>query len=271
MTQSEAKSPIQVIERMMKLLDILAQGSDTVSLKRLAHTTGLHPSTAHRILAAMTASGFVERGEAGSYRLGMRLLELGNLVKSRISIRETAMPAMLRLHEATGESVNLGIRQGDEIVYVERTSSGRSAVRVVHIVGSRAPLHTAATGKLFLAEDGPQQLRDYAKRTGLPGSTPNSLTSLPLLEKDLDRVRRHGYAFDNEEVEIGVRCIAAGIRDDTRVLVAGLSLSTPSERFNPDWAPLVRQSADEVSRRIGYLPQSPPHTHSGGSIAAVKR
>lgn len=255
MTQSEAKSPIQVIQRMMTLIDALARFPDAVSLKLLAQQSGLHPSTAHRILGAMVASGFVERVDTGSYRLGIRLLELGNLVKSRISVRDSAMPAMLKLHELTGESVNLGMRQDDEIIYVERTSSGRSAVRVVHIVGARAPLHTTATGKLFLSEDGAQKVQEYAKRTGLPGSTPNSLTTLPSLEKEMDRVRRHGYAFDNEEVELGVRCIAAGIRDDSGELVAGLSLSTPAERFNPDWAPLVRRTAEEISAAIGYVPQ----------------
>ena len=125
----EAKTSIQVIERMMKLLDVLAQHADPVPLKQLALETGLHPSTAHRILGAMTHSGFVERADAGIYRLGIRLLELGSIVKSRISLRETAMPYMLKLHAATGESVNLGVRAGDEIVYVERTSSGRSSVR----------------------------------------------------------------------------------------------------------------------------------------------
>jgi DNA-binding IclR family transcriptional regulator len=239
---------------MMSLLDALARAPDPVSLKQLAQQTGLHPSTAHRILSAMTAAGFAARADPGTYRLGIRLLELGNIVKSRISIRETAMPAMLRLHEVTGESINLGMRQDDEIVYVERTSSGRSAVRVVHIVGARAPLHTTATGKLFLADAGPQNVRDYARRTGLPGSTPSSITALPALEKELDKVRRHGYAFDNEEVEQGVRCIAAGIRDDSGELVAGLSLSTPAERFNADWAPVVRRTADEISLALGYTP-----------------
>ena len=253
-TQEPAKSPIQVIERMMKLLDVLALHPDPVPLKQLAAETGLHPSTAHRILGAMTGSGFVERSDAGAYRLGIRLLELGSLVKSRISLRETAMAAMLRLHATTGESVNLGIRAGDEIVYVERTSSGRSSVRVVHIVGARAPLHTTATGKLFLVEDGPQKVKEYARRTSLPGTTPTSITTLSALEKDLDKVRRHGVAYDMDEVENGVRCIAAGIRDDSGELVAGLSLSTPSERFNPDWAPLIRQTADEISSALGYLP-----------------
>ena len=250
---AEAKNPIQVIERMMKLLDALAEHADPVPLKQLALDTGLHPSTAHRILGAMTQSGFVDRTDAGIYRLGIRLLELGSLVKSRISLRDTAMPAMLRLHAATGESVNLGIRAGDEIVYVERTSSGRSSVRVVHIVGARAPLHTTATGKLFLVEDGIDKVRDYAKRTGLPPSTPESLTTMPALEKELDKVRRHAVAFALDEVEAGVRCIAAGIRDDSGELIAGLSLSTPSERFNPDWAPLVRETANEISRSLGYI------------------
>jgi len=251
---TDGKNPIQVIDRMMKLLDVLAQHPDPVPLKQLALETGLHPSTAHRILGAMTQSGFVDRSEAGIYRLGIRLLELGSLVKSRISLRDTAMPLMLKLHAATGESVNLGIRAGDEIVYVERTSSGRSSVRVVHIVGARAPLHTTATGKLFLVEDGLDRIRDYARRTGLPPSTPASITTLPALEKELDRVRRHGVAFDLDEVEAGVRCIAAGIRNDGGELVAGLSLSTPSERFNPDWAPLVRETADEISCLLGYTP-----------------
>lgn len=238
----------------MKLLDVLSQHPDPVPLKQIALETGLHPSTAHRILGSMAQAGFVERSDAGVYRLGIRLLELGSLVKSRISLRETAMIAMLQLHATTGESVNLGIRDQDEIVYVERTSSGRSAVRVVHIVGARAPLHTTATGKLFLAQDGQAKVRDYAHRTGLPASTPASITTLPALEKELDRVRRHGVAYDMDEVETGVRCIAAGIHDDSGELVAGLSLSTPAERFNQDWAPVVRSTADEISRALGYLP-----------------
>ncbi len=256
-------SSIQVIERMMNLLDTLAKHPDPIALKQLAAETGLHPSTAHRILAAMTARGFVERVDAGVYRLGIRLLQLGNVVKSRISVRETAVDAMQKLHLATGESVNLGMRDGDDIVYVERTSSGRSAVRVVHIVGARAPLHTTATGKLFLAEESASRVAEYARRTGLPPSTPASITTLPALEKELERVRRHGVAYDMDEVENGVRCIAAGIRDDSGELVAGLSLSTPAERFNPDWAPLVRDTAEEISSTLGYLKlDNPPSARS---------
>jgi len=237
----------------MKLLDVLSYYHDPVSLKQLSLETGLHPSTAHRILAAMAASGFVERAEPGTYRLGIRLLELGNVVKSRINIRDSAMPQMEALHGKIGESINLGVRQGDEIVYVERTSSGRSSVRVVHLVGARAPLHVTAAGKLYLAEDKKDDLRDYARRTGLPGLTQNSITSLPALEKEIERVRRHGVAYDNEEIEQGLRCVAAPVRDDTGDLVAGLSVSAPADRYNADWIPLLRATADTISAAIGYV------------------
>jgi DNA-binding IclR family transcriptional regulator len=255
-TVPEARSGIQVIERMMKLLDVLSYHPDPVSLKQLALETGLHPSTAHRILAAMATSGFAERADPGTYRLGIRLLELGNVVKSRINIRAAAMPLMQRLHRQLGESVNLGVRQGDEIVYVERTSSGRSSVRVVHLVGARAPLHVTAVGKLYLAEDGPQKLRDYVKRTGLPGYTPTSLTTLAALEREIERARRHGVAFDNEEIEQGLRCIAAPVRDDTGELVAGLSVSAPADRHSPDWTDMVKEAANAISLAIGYTPPS---------------
>ena len=253
MPKSEPKSPIQVIDRMMKLLDVLSYYHDPVSLKQLAMETGLHPSTAHRILAAMAQSGFVERAEPGTYRLGIRLLELGNVVKSRINIRDSAMPLMKQLHQKIGESVNLGVRQGDEVVYVERTSSGRSTLRVVHLVGARAPLHVTAVGKLYLVEEGPLLVKEYAKRTGLPGYTPTSITKLPVLEKELARVRRDGVAFDNEEIEQGLRCIAAPIRDDSGELVAGLSVSAPADRHNPDWSAMVRATADAISTAIGYV------------------
>lgn len=249
---TDAKGGIQVIERMMTLLDALSHCESTVGLKQLALETGLHPSTAHRILAAMANAGFVERQGAGNYRLGIRLLELGNLVKARLDIREAALPQMELLHQQLGESVNLGIRQGDEIVYIERTSSGRSTVRAVHLVGARAPLHVTAVGKLFLADEPAGTVADYARRTGLPGLTANSLTTQAALEKELRTVRLQGVAFDNEEIEPGLRCIAAPVHDDTGMLVAGLSVSAPAERHKPEWATLVRQAAARISAALGY-------------------
>jgi DNA-binding IclR family transcriptional regulator len=252
--RDEQKNPIQVIERMTRLLEVLAQHPEPLGLKQIAQYTKLHPSTAHRILSAMSADRMVDRVEPGSYRLGMRLLELGNLVKSRISVRELALPVMRELHAQTGETVNLSVRHDDEIVYVERTSSGRSAMRVVHVVGTRAPLHVTAAGKLFLLEEGFARLRDYAKRTGLAPQTKNTLSNIPLLERELERLQRQGWATDNEEAEIGVRCVAAGIRDDLGQLVAALSLSTPADRMKVQWGPLVKEAAERIAHSIGHRP-----------------
>ncbi|MFY9315870.1 MAG: IclR family transcriptional regulator [Burkholderiales bacterium] len=250
--KDEQKNPIQVIARMMKLLDVLAGHPEPLGLKQVAQYTGLHPSTAHRILSAMAADRLVDRIEPGSYRLGMRLLELGNLVKSRINVREMALPVMRELHAQTGETVNLSVRHDDEIVYVERTSSGRSAMRVVHVIGARAPLHITAAGKLFLLEEGFARLREYAKRTGLSAHTKNTLTSLPVLERELERIQRQGWATDAEEAEIGVRCVAAAVRDDAGHLIAALSISSPADRMKPTWGPLVKESAERIGHAIGH-------------------
>jgi DNA-binding IclR family transcriptional regulator len=161
---------------------------------------------------------------------------------------------MRELHAQTGETANLSVRHGDEIVYVERTSSGRSAMRVVHVIGARAPLHVTAAGKLFLLEEGFARLRDYAKRTGLAAHTRNTLSNLQVLERELERIQRQGWATDNEEAELGVRCVAAGIRDDGGNLVAALSLSTPADRMKVQWGPLVKETAERISRTIGHRP-----------------
>lgn len=251
------KTTIQVIERMMNLLDALAAHSDPVSLKELARATGLHPSTAHRILNDMVVGRFVDRGEqAGSYRLGMRLLELGNLVKGRLSVREAAIEPMRELHRKTGQTVNLSVRQGDEIVYVERSYSERSGMQVVRAIGGRAPLHLTSSGKLFLAHEDPRVVRSYATRTGLAGHTRNSITELSKLERELSLVRARGYARDNEELEPGVRCIAAAVRDDSGKIIAGLSVSAPSERMQDEWIEELRSTASRISARLGHSSQS---------------
>jgi IclR family KDG regulon transcriptional repressor len=248
----DGKTAIQVIERLVSLLDALAAQPDSVSLKELSLRTGLHPSTAHRILNDLVTSRFVDRSEPGAYQLGMRLLELGNLVKARLNVRDAAMGPMRELHRATGQPVNLSIRQGDEIVYIERAVSERSGMQVVRAVGGRAPLHLTSVGKLFLAVDELRNVRAYATRTGLAGHTRNSLTDIVRLERELALVRARGYARDNEELELGVRCIAAGIRDDSGRLVAGLSISAPADFVQDDWIDQLCRTAGQISSALGH-------------------
>ncbi|KDC94840.1 transcriptional regulator, IclR family, C-terminal domain protein [Bordetella bronchiseptica MBORD675] len=243
-----------MIDRAMRLLDALAAQPEPVTLKELSATTGLHASTAHRILNDLVVGRYVERVDNGLYQLGMRLLELGSLVKGRLNVREAAIGAMRSLHKQTGQTINLSVQQGDEIVYIDRAWSERSGMQVVRAIGGRAPLHLTSTGKLFLSTYDTRLVRAYALRTGLAGHTRNSLTELDRLERELALVRRHGYARDNEELELGVRCIAAGIYDDTGKLVAGLSISAPAERLQDEWIRLLVDAAASISEALGYEP-----------------
>ncbi|WP_295637560.1 IclR family transcriptional regulator [uncultured Methylibium sp.] len=253
MKRTEGQTPtIQVMERMFSLLNVLAAHPDPVSLKHVSEQTGLHPSTAHRILNDLAIGRFVDRPEAGSYRLGMRLLELGNLVKARLDVRDAALGPMRELHKLTHQPVNLSMRQGDEIVYIERTYSERSGMQVVRAVGGRAPLHLTSVGKLFLAHDDAPRVRAYATRTGLAGHTRNSITDLAVLERELAKVLQYGSARDNEELELGVRCMAAGIFDDQSKLIAGLSISAPADRLEEAWLERLRATAAQISSALGH-------------------
>ena len=243
---------IQVIERIFTLMDVLASREEAISLKEISEKTGLHPSTAHRILNDLTLGRYVDRPEAGSYRLGMRLLELGNLVKGRLNVRDAALAPMRELHRLIQQPVNLSVRQGDEIVYIERAYSERSGMQVVRAIGARAPLHLTSVGKLFLAADDLNRVRSYATRTGLIGHTRNSITQLPVLERELQKVRQQGVARDNEELELGVRCMASGIYDDQGKLLAGLSISAPADRLDEQWLLKLQEATRDISHSLGH-------------------
>lgn len=256
-TGAASATGVQVFDRADTLLALLAAQHAPVNLKTLANESDLHVSTVHRILGALAAIGLVEHQPGGLYRLGLRWLEYGNLVRERLEVRDVARPFIERLHNTIGEPVNLAIRDGDEIIYLDRASANASRIRVVYRVGSRAPLHLTSLGKLFLAEDTPEEVADYATRTGLPGNTEHSLTKLNTLIKALKDVQKSGIAFDNEEAELGLRCVAAPVRDDQGKLVAAISVSSPTERFGENeaaWVPALRQCAQAVSHALGARP-----------------
>ena len=245
------KNSIQVINRMSSLLDAIARYPEPVSLKVLAAETGLHSSTAFRILDSMLSNGFIERDAAGKYQLGRKLLSLGSRVNAQSDVRQAALPVMARLRDALGESVNLTIREGDEVVYIEKATPNRM-MHVQQLVGSRAPLHVTAVGKLMLAMGGEEECRGYAMRTNLPAYTRNTINDLPALLREAERLRSQGYAYDDEEAEIGVGCIGTLIYDASGNIIAGLSISAPIERRQASWANNLLQAAREISAEFGY-------------------
>lgn len=243
-------SSIQVIDRSASLLDVLGHYEDPVSLKILSADTGLHPSTAFRILGALMEAGFVEKDAAGHYMLGKKLVRLAGKVKRSVGLREQALDIMEALRDAIGETVNLTVREGDEVIYIERVISNRM-MRVEQVIGSRAPLHVTAVGKLMLAELGDHFIRAYAERTGLKPYTAHTFTTVQDLLNAVQQAHAQGFAYDNEEAEEGVGCIGVLIYDSTNSAVAGLSISAPIERRKDEWVELVKDAGKTVSERLG--------------------
>jgi DNA-binding IclR family transcriptional regulator len=157
---------------------------------------------------------------------------------------------MEALRDGIGETVNLTVRQGDEVVYLDRALPERM-MRVEQRIGSRAPLHVTAVGKLMLGEAGEAACRDYARRTGLPGYTRYSFTDEEELVQHVSGCLRAGFAYDDEEAETGVGCIGVLVHDDAGNIVAGLSISAPIERRREEWVELLKQSARELELRLG--------------------
>ena len=242
-------SSIQVIDRCANLLDAIGQYDEPVSLKILAADTGLHPSTAFRILGALIDVRFVEKDSAGFYVLGKKLVNLAGKVPRGIDLREEALDIMESLRDAIGETVNLTVREGDEVIYIERVTPKRM-MRVEQVIGSRAPLHVTAVGKLMLGELGDHFIRAYAKRTGLKRYTPHTITTAKDLLNIVHHAQAEGVAYDNEEAEEGVGCIGVLIYDDRKSVLAGLSISAPIERRKAEWVKLIKEAGKKISERL---------------------
>jgi DNA-binding IclR family transcriptional regulator len=247
----EGSNSIQVIERLSRILDSIAGHEDAPSLKMISAEAGLHPSTAFRILSSLCEHGLVERTARGNYQLGIKLMQLGSRVGARVDMRKIALPLMENLRDHLGETVNLTVREGDEVVYIERSLAKRM-IRVEQVIGSRAPLHVTAVGKMMLGDLGEAACRSYAKRSKLPAYTINTHTKIPALLQDCINAANRGYALDNEEAELGVGCIGTLVRDAGGHVVAGLSVSSPIDRRREEWIEQVMKTGRELSKQLGY-------------------
>lgn len=253
MPDATQSNHIQVIDRAAALLDAIARYPEPVSLKILAAETGLHASTAHRILASLIQNRFVEKDNGGRYRLGLRLLQLGVRLHADVDVRAIARPLMEDLRDRLGETLNLTIREGDAVVYIEKVTPNR-LIHVQQLVGSRAPLHVTAVGKLMLGAAGEEAIRAYARRTNLPAYTRNTITRVDDLIAACRAALVQGYALDDAEAEPDVGCIGVLLHDSTGKVSAGLSVSAPIERRRLDWAKDLMEAAETISARLGYRP-----------------
>lgn len=253
MKDSKPESGIQVIDRAAQLLDAIARYSKPVKLKVLSADTNLHPSTAHRILHSLIDNRFVDRDANGEYQLGQRLKQLSNRLHTDVDLRAVAQPYMVKLRDKLGETINLTIREGDVVIYFEKVTPNRM-MHVQQVVGSRAPLHVTAVGKLILGMGGEDEIRSYARRTNLPAYTRNTFSSLDSLTQECLTSVRQGYALDNEEAEIDVGCIGVLLHDRTGSITAGLSLSAPIDRRKNEWITDLVEAGKSISAQLGYSP-----------------
>lgn len=257
-TGKEKVKQVQVLERSQRILRTLAESTLPVSLHELAERTEIHMSTVHRLLWNMAQNGFVERGANGRWRLGLTFLEYGSLVRDRMDIRERAIGAMQQLFERTGQTINLSIRRGDSIMYIEHVYAPGTGIRLARRIGAMAPLHCTSGGKLFLTGMTPEEVSAYISRTGLAPRTPQSISTPERLIMEINRVKELGWADDKEELELGIRCIGAPIRDRNGRITATVTIASNIEmRHKPDWVRHLLTAVNAVSASIGWRQSNP--------------
>jgi DNA-binding IclR family transcriptional regulator len=237
-------------------LDALAADGHDASLVELADRLKLHKSTVHRLVMILESYRMVERNpQTGRYHLGLRLFELGTIAVSSFNIRERARGHLRRLVFEVDETVHLCVLDSGEVLYLEKMEPSRS-VRMASRIGRRNPVHCTAVGKALLARLPDSEVDEILRQRGLQRLTPNTITTPAALRGELAVVRERGYAVDNEEVEEGVRCVAAAILDHGGRPIAAISISAPAFRLATDKVQMVAASvcraAEELSRESGY-------------------
>jgi DNA-binding IclR family transcriptional regulator len=262
MLDEQSRGVSTSVVRAFELLDRVASaGRDGITLAQLSAGTPKARSTTHRYVTTLLALGAVRRDEAGRLRLGLKVLELASGLLDGDNLRAAAEPALRELGERTGETVHLGVPSEGHVVYIAKVESPQS-VRLVSRIGSHAPFHSTAMGKAIMSQLAPSELQ---VALDLPRAirTFHTIAAQDVLLAELDKVRIAGVAIDNEENELGVRCVGAAILDSRGVPVAAISVSGPAARMTPERsveiAPLVAAAARDVARSLGYPVSSAQH------------
>ena len=248
-------APVGVLTKVLSIFDLLDRSRDGLQLRAIAEQTKLNKSTAYRFLAHLERAGYLVRDSTGAYLLGPRLVHLGSGSTYQSTIRKVSRPILEALWRETGETVNLGVLDGREILYLDVIESPHN-FRLVSQVGMRRPLHCTALGKSILAWQGTTFRDELIATTKFEKLTPHSITRSSELIAELGRIQRRGYALDDEEVELGARCVAAPVLDSSGQIAAGISVSGPTIRMararTAQIADAVKNAALEISSHLGY-------------------
>jgi DNA-binding IclR family transcriptional regulator len=243
------------VTKALNILEILSLHADTgINLAELCSLAKIPKSTSHRYLITLVELGLAERKNNDRYYLGTKVIELAGAYLLKSDLRNDSQNALDELAEFTGETVHLAVPSGTEVVYIAKVESKHALCMYSHI-GARLPMHCTALGKAILAFSDSITLQAVLS-VPLIKRTSNSITTVKGLENELGSIRLQGYAFDNEENEIGIRCVGAPIFDYTGKPVGAISISAPSDRMDKErfnsLGPLVLKVALNISRRQGY-------------------
>jgi IclR family KDG regulon transcriptional repressor len=249
-------SKVQTIDRALDLIELLATAKEGLGVTEIGQRIGLHKSTVFRLLNALAQRGYIEKDpKAGTYKLGLKFIEIGALFLKKLELKTEALPFMRRLAEIMGQPVHLAIRDGVEVIYIEKVESVNS-IRMYSQIGRRAPVYCSAIGKILLSGLSPEHFREVVAQIRFERFTSNTILSPVELEREIRQVEAAGWAVDNEEHEPGIRCIAAPVYDYTGKAIAAVSVSGESRVIRPgrdrEIAGYVVETAREISRRIGY-------------------
>ncbi len=240
---------VRAIERAIRILMAFDSQHPERGVTEIARITKLQKATVHRILITLMENGFVERTPDGErFRLGRRLIELGLSALGQMNLRQMALPYMRQLVTQFRETCDLGLLDGDRVLSVEVMHSGRS-LSIASVVGGHLPLHSTANGKAMLAFQSPDFVERILQRP-LDAYTPNTITSPERLRAELERIRQNGYAVDNEEMEIGIRAVAAPILTADGYAEAALGIVGPVSRITAETIPEIAAALMEVTQTI---------------------
>jgi IclR family transcriptional regulator, KDG regulon repressor len=245
---------IAVLDRALDVLEALADGTGPLGVTELARRVGATKSAAYRVLANLERRGYVSKDPTTArYALGTRLAYLGQRSLGTFDLRQVARPILDDLNRRFHETVNLGVLEGDEVVYIDMVES-HHGLRMAARIGARDHVHSTALGKAILAYLPPEAIQRRLQRPLQP-RTEHTITDPARLTTELARVRVHGVAEDHAENELGARCVAAPIFDHAGAVIAAISVSSPESRLDDrrasEVADAVRSAAQEITRRVG--------------------
>ena len=251
---------VQVLDRAVAILQLLADTSHELGAAEIAERLALHKSTIHRLLMVLEHHGFIRKNaDTGKCALGLKLFELGSRAAKGLSLREHAQPFLARLVRETGETAHIGVLDEGDMMSVASVEGPRT-LRMPSTVGRRTPAHCSAVGKAVLAFLPQSTLDELIARRPLIALTAKTLATTGALAAELRRIRVRGYAIDDEEIEKGLRCVAAPVRDFTGQVVGALSVAGPTFRITKKKVPALAGSvlavAGDLSVELGYRPQT---------------